>query len=192
MQFISAEMAISFCIYHKFYYICIAEAQYLTMTVEVPHQNGVEKTTWRYANLINLYIYMQASDKSILITERNKAIWAEYCNAMADRNVKNHREAIERAANAQACRYWITVAEAKRQIARIMNDKMPTYGINGHKWRMIWDLYSKVCSLKEHGGMKNKPIEYIIIRAVLSDAPSNYISYRRARYIIENTKKRKI
>lgn len=121
--------------------------------------------------------------------QRYKALWDAYCDAMSSPDVHSHSEALKKAISSPTSRYWISASEATRQISLILAGQEPKYAKGGKKWKMIWKVYDEFLRLKELRQFKGCSTYFITSFAVLHPADSFYISFDRARRIINKIKR---
>lgn len=113
-----------------------------------------------------------------------ESLWRSYKAALAMKGVR-HSEAIRIAIDSPAPRFWISAEKASLQIFRKECGRDFTYA-EGTKNRTIIELlYEKYKKLRSQPIHKNETRYNTVCWAVISEAPSYFISYRSARRIIE-------
>lgn len=121
---------------------------------------------------------------------RYKALWEAYQKALRTPGVKSHDDAIRLAVSSPSPRYWISPAEAARQINRLKKGlPIIKYKPGSKKLQVlmaVWHRYQELEKLRAYRGAST---EFITTFAVLTPAPCFYMSFPRARKIINRIRK---
>lgn len=124
--------------------------------------------------------------------KRYKALWEAYQKALRNPEVKNHYDAIRIAIESPSPRYWISPAEASRQISRLRKGlPVVKYKENSKKLQVLMAVYERFKELEKLRAYRGASTEFITTFAVLSPAPCFYMSFPRARKIIDRIHKLK-
>lgn len=135
-------------------------------------------------DIARYYRLRTGNEPSTFYSIMYEALWKAYKNALSQRGV-THSEAIRIAIDSPAPRFWISTEKASLQIFRKECGKEFTY-CEGTKNRRIMDIvYDKYLKLRQQPMHRDETRYHTVCWAVISQAPSFFISYRRARLIIE-------
>ena len=118
--------------------------------------------------------------------ERSLLLLQNFRESIARASVISVKKIFKEVADAPAPRFWVGEARAARIIGMMRKGIDPTEGMIPEKKEMYRELYRKVRMLeKEHPEMN---VGDLVFTAVNSPAPRSYISWQRARQIVDKAK----
>ncbi len=124
------------------------------------------------------------------IPERDRELYAAYKKALARKDVKSHKEAIQVAVKSTASRFWISTLQAYRGILLLRKGVVRT-GTRSIRDKMINDIYKIYQKLECKREFRDNSVFFITSFAVNQEAPEFYISFSRALAIIQRFNKEK-
>lgn len=122
---------------------------------------------------------------------RYESLYRAYKEAFKREEVRTHNDAILIAINSPSPRFWISTFQAYRQILRIKSGRPPAYPPNSKKRKIIEQVYERYKQLENLSSFRGTSTFFIVSFAVMSRAPSFYMSFDRARKIISAIKRSK-
>lgn len=133
---------------------------------------------------------MEKYDNGYFETRYN-ALYAAYRKACRRSDVRSHKEAIVAAVNSPSPSFGITPGEAYRQVLRLLKGRPPSYKEGSVRRKIAFDLFDEYNRLRATPTFRDVTIEYLASFVALSGAPKFYMSYSRARKIIDAMKKKR-
>lgn len=119
-------------------------------------------------------------------SERNELLLKHFRESLARQSVISAQRAFGDAANAPAPRFWVSEARAVRVINSMLKGENPTEDMYPEKREMYLEIYRRVLKMRKEN--PEMPIGDIVFTVVNNPAPKSYISWQRARQLVESAK----
>ena len=118
------------------------------------------------------------------ILERNAELFERYYEVHKKEPQLTQKEAIMKAIKSPATRYWVSLNEVYREILNIVHGRGLSERMKPIRRKQIEDIYRNYQALADKPTFKGCSVFFIVQFAIAAEAPEFYLSFARARDII--------
>lgn len=120
-------------------------------------------------------------------SHRSEVLLNNFRKALAVQSVISAKRAFGMAADAPAPRFWVSEARATAVISKMMTGVDVTADMYPEKAEMYREIFSRVVKLREE--QPEAPLGDLVFEVVNDPAPKSYLSWQRAKAIINERKR---
>ena len=127
-------------------------------------------------------------DKSEFTSQRSNLLLENFRKSIALQSKISAIKAFHEAVNAPAPRFWVGEARASRIISMMKKGEDPTGGMNPEKREMYQEIFRRFKALSALH--PDWPVGDLVFTVINNPAPRSYMSWHRARHIINLARKK--